>query len=176
MEPVAESSFMHVEDMELMLMRACAFFHICVPIFVPQEVDSAGDNLLFGFTVFLPHNSKGLDLVAHGPLCYDERSARQEVSFTMVEKILSTTGYAVRDYNYRIVGRLTEQLNQVNKEEFDRLNERIRSLEIENEDLRGQVEMFGEMLDEYYAVFNLSFCVYQILQRVGVLVVILLVF
>ncbi|KAL4365418.1 hypothetical protein AHAS_Ahas07G0104100 [Arachis hypogaea] len=147
-EPVTESSFMHVEDMELMLMRACAFFHIGVPIFVPQEVDTADENLLFGFTVFLPHNSKGLDLLAHGPLCYEERSARQEVSFTMVEKILSTTGYAVRDYNYRVLGCLTEQLNQVNKEEVDKLNERIRSLEIENEDLRGQVEIFGEMLDQ----------------------------
>ncbi|QHN83072.1 hypothetical protein DS421_20g701430 [Arachis hypogaea] len=120
MEP--ESSFIHVEDMELMLMQACAFFQIGVPIFVPQEVNSTDNNLLFGFTVFLPHNSKGLDLVAHG--------------------------YAVRDYNYRVLGRLTEQFNQVNKEEVDRLNERIRSLELENENLRGQVEIFGKMLDE----------------------------
>ncbi|RYQ85281.1 hypothetical protein Ahy_B10g104785 [Arachis hypogaea] len=104
------------------------------------KVNSTDNNLLFGFTVFLPHNSKGLDLVAHGLLCYEERSTRQE--------ILSTTGYAVRDYNYRVLGRLTEQFNQVNKEEVDRLNERIRSLELENENLRGQVEIFGKMLDE----------------------------
>ncbi|XP_052110762.1 uncharacterized protein LOC127741687 [Arachis duranensis] len=57
-------------------------------------------------------------------------------------------GYAMRDYNYRVLGRVTEQLNQVNTEEVDRLNERICSLELENKDLRGQVELFGEMLDK----------------------------
>ncbi|RYR29318.1 hypothetical protein Ahy_B01g053687 [Arachis hypogaea] len=55
-------------------------------------------------------NDRGLDLVAHGPLCYEKRFACQEVSFTMVEKILFATGYTVSDYNYRILGCVTEQL------------------------------------------------------------------
>ncbi|QHO23964.1 uncharacterized protein DS421_12g368180 [Arachis hypogaea] len=66
----------------------------------------------------------------------------------MVEKILSAMGYTVSDYNYRILGHMTEQLNDAKKEEVDRLNEQICVLEVENEDLRGQVEMFGEMLEE----------------------------
>ncbi|KAL4365092.1 hypothetical protein AHAS_Ahas07G0071500 [Arachis hypogaea] len=146
--PVKESAFMHVEDMELMLMRTCSFFGIGPPVFVPQDMKSRDGDVLFGFTVVLPQNDRGLDLVAHGPLCYEERFARQEVSFAMVEKILSATGYTVSDYNYHILGRVTEQLNDAKKEEVDRLNERIHVLEVENEDLRGQVEMFGEMLEE----------------------------
>ncbi|RYR65084.1 hypothetical protein Ahy_A03g011075 [Arachis hypogaea] len=113
-----------------------------------QTINPKDDNVLFGFTVVLPHNGRGLDLVAHGPLCYSEHFARQEVSFTMLDKILSTMGYTIRDYNHHIVVRVTAQLNQEKKEEVDRLNNRIRKLELENEELRGQVEMFGEMLEE----------------------------
>ncbi|RYR34678.1 hypothetical protein Ahy_A10g049668 [Arachis hypogaea] len=115
---------------------------------VAGEMKSRDGDVLFGFKVVLPQNGRGLDLFAHGPFCYEERFTRQEVSFAMVEKILSATGYNVSDYNYRILGRVTEQLNDAKKEEVDRLNERIRVLEVENEDLRGQVEMFGEMLEE----------------------------
>ncbi|XLR43494.1 hypothetical protein S83_028154 [Arachis hypogaea] len=98
------------------LVTESVFMHIGVPSFVPQEINSIDDNVLFGFTVFLSHNAKGLDLVAHG--------------------------YAMCDYNYCVLRRVTEQLNQVNKEEVDRLNERICSLELENEDRRRQVEIF----------------------------------
>ncbi|XP_015956807.1 uncharacterized protein LOC107481106 [Arachis duranensis] len=43
----------------------------------PQpEINTNDERVLFEFTVVLPHNSRGIDLVAHGPLCYEERVAR----------------------------------------------------------------------------------------------------
>ncbi|RYR33989.1 hypothetical protein Ahy_A10g048693 [Arachis hypogaea] len=72
------------------------------------------------------------DLVAHDLLCYEERFTRQEVLFTMLDKILFAIDYTILDYNHRIVVHVTAQLNQDKKEEIDRLNERIRKLELEN--------------------------------------------
>ncbi|QHO59426.1 Ribonuclease [Arachis hypogaea] len=143
-----DDRFVYLEDMELMLMRACSFLQIGSPLFVPQEINTNDERVMFGFTVVLPHNSRGIDLVAHGPLCYEERVARQEVSFTMLDKILVATGYTIHDYNYRILSRVKESLNQSRAEEVGRLWERIRILEKENEELSGQIEMFGEMLEE----------------------------
>ncbi|RYR17994.1 hypothetical protein Ahy_B03g062636 [Arachis hypogaea] len=143
-----DDNFVYLEDMELMLMRACSSFQIGSPLFVPQEINTNDERVLFGFTVVLPHNSRGIDLVAHGPLCYEERVALQEVSFTMLDKILVATGYTIHDYNYRILGRVKESLNQSRADEVGRLWERIRILEKENEELSGQIEMFGEMLEE----------------------------
>ncbi|XP_015945150.1 uncharacterized protein LOC107470270 [Arachis duranensis] len=97
-----------------------------------QGVVGPDDNVLFGFMVVLPHNGRGLDLVAHDLLCYEERFTRQEVSFTMLDKILFAIDYTILDYNHRIVVHVTAQLNQDKKEEIDRLNERIRKLELEN--------------------------------------------
>ncbi|RYQ95774.1 hypothetical protein Ahy_B08g091129 [Arachis hypogaea] len=109
-DPGTDGRFVYVEDMELMLMRACSFFQIGSPLFVPQEINTNDERVLVGFTVVLPHNSRGIDLVAHGPLCYEEHVARQEVSFTMVDKILGATGYTVHDYNYHILHWLKERL------------------------------------------------------------------
>ncbi|RYQ85619.1 hypothetical protein Ahy_B10g105187 [Arachis hypogaea] len=94
-EPGEDDRFVYVEDMEFMLM---------------QEINSNDERVLFGFTVVLPHNGRDLDLVAHGRLCYEECVAHQEVSFTMLDKILGATGYTV--YNYHILGRVKERLNQ----------------------------------------------------------------
>ncbi|KAL1330614.1 hypothetical protein HN51_047850 [Arachis hypogaea] len=103
---------------------------------------------MFGFTVVLPHNFRGLELVAHGPIAHEERVARQEVAFNMLEKILSATGHTIRDYNYRILGRLEERLRQCREKEIQALEERLRCLEAENEELRKQVDMFMDMLEE----------------------------
>ncbi|RYR35767.1 hypothetical protein Ahy_A10g050884 [Arachis hypogaea] len=110
------------------------------------EINTNDECVLFRFTVVLSHNSRGIDLVAHSPLCYEERVARQKVLFTMLDKILGATGYTIHDYNYCILGRLKERLNQADK--VGRLTERIRIPEKENEELSRQVEMFGEMLEE----------------------------
>ncbi|RYQ95775.1 hypothetical protein Ahy_B08g091130 [Arachis hypogaea] len=142
-DPGTDGRFVYVEDMDLMLMWACSFFQIGSPLFVPQEINTNDECVLFRFTVVLPHNSKCIDLVAHGPLCYEERIARQEVLFTMLDKILGATSYTVHDYNYRILGRLKERLKQSRADEVGRLAAQIRILEKENEELLGQVEMFG---------------------------------
>ncbi|RYR19287.1 hypothetical protein Ahy_B03g064034 [Arachis hypogaea] len=83
------------------------------------EINMNDERVLFGFTVVLPYNSRGIDLVAHGPLCYEKRVARQEVSFTMLDKILGAIGYSIHDYNDRILGRLKERLNQSRDDEGD---------------------------------------------------------
>ncbi|KAL4343609.1 hypothetical protein AHAS_Ahas11G0095500 [Arachis hypogaea] len=103
------------------------------PIFVPKEINPKDDDVLFGFMVVLFHNGRGLDLMAQCPLCYGKCFTRQEFSFTMLDKIFSALCFTVRDYNHHILVRVTEQLNQAKKEEVDRLNERIRLLELENE-------------------------------------------
>ncbi|QHO16805.1 Ribonuclease [Arachis hypogaea] len=112
------------------------------------EINSNDERVLFGFTVVLPHNGIGLDLMGHGSLCYEERVARQEVSFTMLDMIFGAIGYTIHDYNYHILGRVKERMNRSRVDRVGRLTERICILEMENEELSGQVEMFGEMLEE----------------------------
>ncbi|RYR33602.1 hypothetical protein Ahy_A10g048212 [Arachis hypogaea] len=115
---------------------------------VQPEINSNDERVLFGFTVVLPHNGIGLDLMGHGSLCYEERVARQEVSFTMLDMIFGAIGYTIHDYNYHILGRVKERMNRSRVDRVGRLTERICILEMENEELSGQVEMFGEMLEE----------------------------
>ncbi|XP_057720164.1 uncharacterized protein LOC130934630 [Arachis stenosperma] len=93
--------FLYEKDMELMLMRVCSSLRIGFPMFVPQHLESKDGQPMFGFIVFLPHNPRGMELVAHGLASTKERIARQEVSFTMLEKLLANTGYEIYDYNYR---------------------------------------------------------------------------
>ncbi|KAL4356823.1 hypothetical protein AHAS_Ahas09G0125200 [Arachis hypogaea] len=132
--------------MDLMLMRACSFFRIGPPIFVPQEINSRDGDVLFGFIVVLSQNNRGLNLVAHGPFCYAERFARQEVSFTMTKKILSATRYTVSDYSYCILGRVTEQLNYAKKEKVDQLNERIHLLKLKTKILGDKLKCLEKCL------------------------------
>ncbi|XLS50485.1 hypothetical protein HN51_011162 [Arachis hypogaea] len=65
------STFIHVEDMELMLLRICALLHIGSPIYVPQPPDSRGG--------VLPKNGRRLDFVVYGPTYPDERSGVPDV-------------------------------------------------------------------------------------------------
>ncbi|XLS74461.1 hypothetical protein HN51_031326 [Arachis hypogaea] len=106
--PMKEGPFLHVEDIELLLMHACSSLGIRAPIFVCQENMSSEEAVRFVFTVVLPYNSRGLELVAHGPTSADVRMARQEVSFAMLEKMVAATGYGICDYNYRTVARMEE--------------------------------------------------------------------
>ncbi|XLR61404.1 hypothetical protein S83_012076, partial [Arachis hypogaea] len=68
-----EGPFLHVEDMELLLMRACSSLDVRAPIFVFQENKSSEEVIRFAFTVVLPYNSRGLELVAHKPTLADVR-------------------------------------------------------------------------------------------------------
>ncbi|KAL4321372.1 hypothetical protein HN51_065863 [Arachis hypogaea] len=103
-----EGPFLHVEDMELLLMRACSSLHIGAPIFVFQENWSSEEVVHFAFTMVLPYNSRGLELVAHEPTLVDVQVARQEVSFAMLEKTVAAIGYSICDYNYHTVARMEE--------------------------------------------------------------------
>ncbi|XLR38837.1 hypothetical protein S83_023497 [Arachis hypogaea] len=146
--PMKEGPFLQVEDMELLLMRACSTLGIGAPIFVCQENRSSEEAIRFAFTMVLPYNSRGLELVAHGPTSADVRVARQEVSFAMLEKIVAATGYSICDYNYRTVARMEERWREIQDASLASMANRIRLLEEENADLRHQVEMINEMLEE----------------------------
>ncbi|QHN83300.1 uncharacterized protein DS421_20g703580 [Arachis hypogaea] len=144
----AEQPFLLVEFMEMMLMRACSMLRIGCPIFLAQETKALDSVIRFGYTVVLPSNDRGLELVAHGPVSVNDHDARQEVSFVMLEKLMSTTGLAICDYNYRIICRLKHERNEENTKVMSSLSERIRQLEEENADLKRQVEMFEELVEE----------------------------
>ncbi|KAL4370440.1 hypothetical protein AHAS_Ahas06G0066000 [Arachis hypogaea] len=94
-------------------LRAFAYWesYIC-----PTTTDSKGGGLMFRYTVVLPENSRGLDLVVYGPAYADERTATQEVAFLMLERLLGATGYKIHDYNYRVMVRITLAV-QVNRME-----------------------------------------------------------
>ncbi|XLS65656.1 hypothetical protein HN51_025630 [Arachis hypogaea] len=141
------STFIHVEDMELMLLRICALLHIGSPIYVPQPSDSKGGGLMFRYTVVLPENGRGLDLVVHGPAYADERSARQEVAFLMLERLLGATGYMIHDYNYRVMVRMQDPHESSSAETVAGLRERVRVLEEENAELVIQLSRFQEIFD-----------------------------
>ncbi|KAL4307244.1 hypothetical protein AHAS_Ahas16G0258900 [Arachis hypogaea] len=129
------STFIHVEDMELMLLRICALLHIGSPIYVPQPPDSKGGGLMFRYTVVLPENGRGLDLVVYGPAYADERSDRQEVAFLMLEPVLGATGYKIHDYNYRVMVCMQDPHESSRAETVVGLRERVRVLEEENAEL-----------------------------------------
>ncbi|XP_057747234.1 uncharacterized protein LOC130966446 [Arachis stenosperma] len=54
--------FVHVEDMELMLLRACLFFGIGDPMYVHQETGSTESCVMFEYMIILRDKSLGLDL------------------------------------------------------------------------------------------------------------------
>ncbi|XLU35741.1 uncharacterized protein [Arachis hypogaea] len=138
-----DPGFLYMEDFELMLMRACSTLAIGAPIFVPQDSKSSAGCVMFRFIVFLPSNARGLKLVAYGPESEEEKVARQEVSFAMLEKLVDASGKSICDYNYRVLGRMKQQM----KDEMPQsMFERIRMLEEENAKLRHQVKMIEEML------------------------------
>ncbi|QHO28520.1 uncharacterized protein DS421_7g217390 [Arachis hypogaea] len=151
--PMKEGPFLQVEDMELLLMRACSTLGIGAPIFVCQENRSSEEAIRFAFTMVLPYNSRGLELVAHGPTSADVRVARQEVSFAMLEKIVAATGYSICDYNYRTVARMEERWREIQDASLASMANRIRLLEEENADLRHQVKVFT--LVEYVVTLGL---------------------
>ncbi|KAL4305686.1 hypothetical protein AHAS_Ahas16G0103100 [Arachis hypogaea] len=74
-----------------------------LPHFLSQETKPLDGVIRFGFTVVLPSNDRGLELVAHGPVSVNDHDARQEASFVMLEKLIYATGLAIHDYNYRII-------------------------------------------------------------------------
>ncbi|XLR34534.1 hypothetical protein HN51_043858 [Arachis hypogaea] len=143
-----EGPFLHVEDMELLLMRACSSLSIGAPIFICQEHMSSEEAVCFAFTMVLPYNSRGLELVAHEPTSADMRVAHQEVSFAMLEKMVAATGYSICDYNYRTVVLMQERWREIQDASLASMAQRIHLLEEENADLQHQVEMINEMLEE----------------------------
>ncbi|MED6136782.1 hypothetical protein PIB30_059027 [Stylosanthes scabra] len=147
LDPRPDAAFMHVEDMELMLWRACAFFGIGAPIFLPQAARETSKGVGFGFIVLLPHNDRGLDFVAYRPVVGDERVARQEAAFGMLEKILVAMDHTICDFNHRMIGRFRQSYNHEREEEVESMQRRIRELEALNEDPKKQIEMIEEMLD-----------------------------
>ncbi|MED6199259.1 hypothetical protein PIB30_074219 [Stylosanthes scabra] len=112
LDPMLDAAFMHVEDMELILWHACTFFRIGAPIFLPQAARESSQNVVFGFTIILPHNKRGLDFVVYGPVVADERVARQEAAFGMLEKILVATEHTICDFNHRMIGRFRQSYNR----------------------------------------------------------------
>ncbi|MED6188896.1 hypothetical protein PIB30_090409, partial [Stylosanthes scabra] len=76
MEGPIEYPFFYVEDMELMLMRACGFFGIGCPVFWPQQCSDGANGIIFRYTIVLPENDQDLALVAYGPSLMDDRKAR----------------------------------------------------------------------------------------------------
>ncbi|MED6216926.1 hypothetical protein PIB30_012655 [Stylosanthes scabra] len=143
-----EGPVMHMEDMELMLMRACAFFGVDPAMFVLQEITHGESSIVFGFTVILPNNERRLELVAHGTRSTNETAARQDAAFVMLEKLLSTTGYTICDYTHRIVRRVQEPNRNRFVEQIAALENHLRQLELENMDLKEQISFFQEILDE----------------------------
>ncbi|KAL4329733.1 hypothetical protein AHAS_Ahas13G0329600, partial [Arachis hypogaea] len=62
--------------------------------------------------------------------------------------LLNATGHSILDYNYRILDRMRQNVEEAVSNEIDSLRQRIKRLEEENEDLMNQVEMFNEVLDD----------------------------
>ncbi|MED6195181.1 8-oxoguanine glycosylase ogg1 [Stylosanthes scabra] len=92
-----EGPVMHMEDMELMLMRACAFFGVGLggewhSVWVQR------------YPAEQPH--RGLELVAHGSRSMDETMARQDAAFVMLEKLLSATRRSLMSDLVTVLGRI----------------------------------------------------------------------
>nr|XP_029145697.1 uncharacterized protein LOC114924631 [Arachis hypogaea] len=90
-------------------------------------------------------NARGLEFVAYGPESEEEKEARQEVSFAMLNKLVDASGKSICDYGNRVLDRMQHQM----KDEMPQsMFEQIRMLEEENVELRHQVKMIEEMLGD----------------------------
>ncbi|MED6127731.1 hypothetical protein PIB30_090920 [Stylosanthes scabra] len=113
-----------------------------------QEITQGENGIVFGFSVILANNQRGLELVAHGTRSTDETAARQYAAFVMLEKLLSATGYTICDYTHRIIRRVQEPNRNLLVEQLANLEDHLRQLQIENTDLKEQIYFFQEILDE----------------------------
>ncbi|MED6106699.1 hypothetical protein PIB30_006643 [Stylosanthes scabra] len=141
------AGFVHVEDMELLLHRACGNLLVGSPVFDPSLTQVEDGSVIYEFAVYLPRNERGLELVAHGPQSFDERTARQEASFALLEKVVAVTGLGICDYTYRTLGQ-RQQINvEVTEGSAGRLLQRVLELEDKNKELEDQLKAFQSMFE-----------------------------
>ncbi|KAL1349492.1 uncharacterized protein [Arachis hypogaea] len=139
---------MHAEDMELMLMQACAYFQIESP-----NVSSSRDKLSGRSSDVWVHDRPSSQLQRFRAGCSWSSCTRGACSSTgggvqHAREDFVCNWYTIRDYNRRILGRLEKHLRQSREEEVQALEERLHCLEVENEELREQVDIFTDMLEE----------------------------
>ncbi|MED6187084.1 hypothetical protein PIB30_072987 [Stylosanthes scabra] len=97
--------FLHMEDMELMLHRACRSLLVGALVFEPVITKGSNGSMIYEFMVFLLRNERGLEIGVYGPHSMNERVARQEASFLLMKKVVEAPIMGIYDYNHRSFGR-----------------------------------------------------------------------
>ncbi|MED6142901.1 hypothetical protein PIB30_001668 [Stylosanthes scabra] len=104
----------YVDEMEMMLFSACNFFGIGSPIFLSQQCGTNLERIRFMYSFVLPPNDQGLELIAYGPPTTDERIARQEASFLLLEKLLKSKKYTIyMDSATQLDAATTDQVDDI---------------------------------------------------------------
>ncbi|MED6195000.1 hypothetical protein PIB30_033920 [Stylosanthes scabra] len=100
----------------------------------------------YSFSVKLVCKEAGTNLEAHGCFSSDEGHARDDAAFTLLEMLLSRTGYSICDFNYRRMCALQQQLEDIQGTQGNQLAQRLSEKETECELLIKQIECFYKFL------------------------------
>ncbi|MED6160026.1 hypothetical protein PIB30_047643 [Stylosanthes scabra] len=79
-----------------LLGMACESLGLGLLVFVPQQILPVQGKELYGFTVILPKSKRGLEVVAYGPACRDDGTARNEAAELMLQRVLAATNEKIR--------------------------------------------------------------------------------
>ncbi|MED6132109.1 hypothetical protein PIB30_016140 [Stylosanthes scabra] len=107
---------------EWLLALVCRSLEVSDPFFICQEIERGNVAGHHGFTVILPKSSKGLEVVAYGPVSADEATARREAAIMMARNVLSATTARLRHLeqeNYALKKHLAlEKIPALNPEDL----------------------------------------------------------
>ncbi|MED6121852.1 hypothetical protein PIB30_033967 [Stylosanthes scabra] len=95
------NGFLIVEVMELYLLRACMTLHLGYPNFEPREFYSKFGSKMYGYKASLRLEEMRIDMEVDGCVSLDKNSAREDAAYNLLQQLLTVTGKAIMDFNYR---------------------------------------------------------------------------
>ncbi|MED6207709.1 hypothetical protein PIB30_038175 [Stylosanthes scabra] len=134
--------FLIAEEMELYLLRACLMLKLGSPRFEGKEFYSEYGQRMYYFSAKLTCEGKGLFLEVHGCFCQDEERAREDAAYNLLDKLLTTTGHSIIDFNYRRLCTAKQQIEEMQNMQESVMWQRLREAERERDALKKQVEIF----------------------------------
>ncbi|MED6136757.1 hypothetical protein PIB30_058823 [Stylosanthes scabra] len=112
------------------------------PMFEPKVFYSQVGEKLFAFTAELRCQEKGLNLEVEGFACPDERRAREDVTYNLLDNLLRHTSNSILDFNYRRLCVAQQRGEKLEQSQVGVFMGRVHDLEGQCEALRKQIEVY----------------------------------
>ncbi|MED6152440.1 hypothetical protein PIB30_092118 [Stylosanthes scabra] len=137
-----EGGVLITEDMEVCLMRACTKLQVGCPVFEIRERYSYGGHHTVAYKVDLRCSTKDVELEVHGSFFPEEKEARQDACFRILEKLLVCTGKKIVDYSYRAMMAARREINELRSQLATPLIQRLQEVERERDQLKEELDKF----------------------------------